>query len=267
MTIVGISLSFTGVGAIVGVPLALAGAGIGVAGGATTGLTVAVEHLLQKYGIEEVQRDLTLDHFKAEQIKVVLVRAAVNPEFAERWQIDPSQIIGASNILPRLAKLGVTTAAGVRLAYGIGRATTTVGLHVAGLVLAAAVIPLDLAQMVVSSIRIHKKEPSKVVKDIRKMADDLEKQLRIYLIVECYFQLVHTNAGEWAYVVIRPKMMQHFKDALADGFNMEQLERFGEIIESGEGDIPSEVRKKIQDEWYSPYDEVLAEALEEELTY
>jgi len=265
MAMVGIGLSFTGVGAFVGVPLAITGAGVGVAGGATTGITAVVETVLQKDGVQEVQEDLQLDYFKSEQIKVILVRGALNPDFAERWQIDASNLINAGNIIPRLVKLGVTTAAGVRVALGIGRAATTTGLHVAGLVLAAAVIPLDLAQMIISSIRIHKKEPSKVVKEILDLADSLEKQLRLFLIGDGYFQFIYTNDGQWAYIQIHARKMKQFKDGLVHGYTLAQLEGYGVIVETGEGEVPSDIERKMQDEWYSYYDEMVAQALQEEL--
>ena len=70
------------------------------------------------------------------------------------------------NILPKSAKLGVTTAAGVRVAYGMGRAASTAGLYIAGFVLAASVIPLDLGQMIISSIRVNKEVQFKVINDI-----------------------------------------------------------------------------------------------------
>ena len=265
MAIVGLSLSLTGFGAFVGVPLAITGAGIGVAGGATTGVTIGIEAFLQKIGITEAENYLALDYFKSEQIKVLLMRASMNPQFAERWQIESSQFLTAGAILPRLAKLGVTTAAGVRVAFGMGRAATTAGLHVAGFVLAAAVIPLDLTQMIISSIRVHKKEPSKVIKDIMSIADKLEKQLRVFLIGEGYFQFIYTNDGHWMYVIIHAEKLTLFKDGLRNGFTVAQLKEFGDVVESGEGDVPDCKRKRIQHEWYSCYDELVAEALQEEL--
>ena len=264
MTIVGLSLTFTGVGAIVGVPLALTGAGIGIAGGATSGITCAVEAFLHKHGIQDVQKQLDLDYFKAEQIKVVLARAAVNSEFAEQWNINSSQFLAAGTILSKLAKLGVTTATGARVAFGIGRATTTAGLHVAGFVLAAAAIPLDLAQIILSSIRVHVKEPSKVIKDIMSIADDLEKELRIFLISEGYFQFIYTNDGHWVYIIIDTEKLTQFKNQMIDGFTLEQLRRFGDVVESGEGDVPATIRLRIQDEWYSHYDKMVAEVLKKD---
>ena len=265
MTIVGLGLTFTGVGAIVGVPLALTGAGTGIAGGATAGITVAVEQVLKDHGIKDVQKDLILDYFKSEQIKVLLTRAAQNPQFARRWQINSAHLISAGNILPGLAKLGVTTAAGVRIALGIGRAATTTGLHVAGLVLAAAVIPLDLAQMIVHSIKIHKKEASQTVKDIMHLADRLEKELRIYLIEGKYFKFLYTIDGHWAYIAVYAEKLKQFNEKFEDGFDLAQLKRFGNVVEYGEGEVPSIVQKRIQDEWFLPYDELIAQTLEQEL--
>jgi len=265
LAIVGISLSFTGVGAFVGVPLAITGAGVGAAGGATTGISAVVGAVLQKNGVQEVQEDLQLYYFKSEQIKVILVRAAKNPNFAKKWNIHASHLIDVGKVIPRLVKLGVTTAAGVRVSLGIGRATTTTGLHVAGFVLAASVIPLDLAQMIISSIRIHKKEPSNVVKDILDLADSLEKQLRLFLIEGGYFQFINTNDGQWAYIRVHARKLNQFRNELVHGYTLAQLEGYGVIVEKGEGEVPSDIEKKMQDEWYSHYDEMVAQAPQEEL--
>ena len=262
---VGLGLSLTKGGERVGVPLALAGAGIGAAGGATTGIACTIEDILRRHGIQRVQEDLTLDYFKAEQIKVLLIRAAQNPKLAKRWQINSAQFASAGNILPMLANLGVTTTAGIRVALGVGRAAATTGLHVAGLVLAATMIPLDIAQMVTSSIKFHKKKASKVVKDILELADSLEKDLRIYLIEGGHFQFVYTNDGQWVYITVFAEKLVQFKEKVEDGFTLAQLERFGTIVESGEGEVPSQVQKTIQDEWYSHVDEMIARALEEQL--
>ena len=265
MTIVGLGLSLTGVLAPVGVPLAIAGAGVGIAGGATTGITVAVESVLKKLGIQEVQEDLRKDYFKAEQIKVLLSRAALNPQLAKKWQIDVAEAVSAGNLIPKIAKLGLTTAAGIRVALGVGRAATTAGLHIAGLIFAAAVIPLDLAQLVISSMKVHRKEPSELIKDLRSTADTLERELKVYLIDRGHFQLIHTIDDHWVYIVVHAENLVKVKQQCKYGMVFADMERYGAIIESGEGDLPDDIKKKMQTEWYLYYDTFLAETLQESL--
>ena len=255
LTIVGLALSLSGVGAAVGIPLAITGAAIGAAGGATTGISAAVEGVLKRNNIKAVQESLNIDNFKAVQIRTLLQRAAQSTELAKVWQIDSALLLGAARVLPGLAKFGVTTAAGADIAFGISRAAATAGLHVAGLVLAAAVIPLDLTQMIISSIRIHKKDPSKVIKDLKDIANRLEHKLRKYLIEQQCFECIYTVDGHWAYIVIDYEKKALFAERVQEGCTVEELEDFGEVIESGENEVPEEIMQKMQDEWYSHRDE------------
>ena len=254
LTIVGLALSLSGVGAAVGIPLAITGAAIGAAGGATTGISATVEGVLKRHNIKAVQESLNIDNFKAVQIQTLLQRAAQSTELAKVWQID-SALLGAARVLPGLAKFGVTTAAGADVAFGISRAAATAGLHVAGLVLAAAVIPVDLTQMIINSIKIHKKDPSKVIKNLKDIANNLEHKLRKYLIEQKCFEFIYTIDGHWAYIVIDYEKKVLFEERLQDGCTVEELEDFGEIIESGENEVPEEIMQKMQDEWYSHRDE------------
>ena len=254
LTIVGLALSLSGVGAAVGVPLAITGAAIGAAGGATTGISATVEGVLKRNNIKAVQENLNIDRFKAVQIRTLLGRAAQCTELAKAWHIDSALLFGAGRVLPGLAKFGVTTAAGADMAFGISRAAATAGLHVAGLVLAGAVIPLDLTQMIISSIRIHKKDPSKAIKDLKDIANRLEHKLRKYLIEQEYFHQVYTIDGHWAYIVINDDKKVQFLERLQEGCTLDELDDFGEVIESGENEVPEEIEQKMQDEWYSHKD-------------
>lgn len=266
MGIVGLSLSLSGVGAVVGVPLGIAGMSVAAAGGLVAGITMIVEAILKKVGIDEIQEDLQIDYFRAEQIKVLISRAALDARFADRWHFDTFDVVYVAGFLPRIAKLGLASAAGIRVAFGIGRAATTTGLHVAGLVFAAVLIPVDLAQMVISSIRIHKKKPSQIIQDIRANADILEKELKVFLIDGGYFNLIFTIDGQWAYVAVFAAKLKEFKRQVFDGLTMEQLRVHGEVIEEGDRIgpvVPNSIRKKMQEEWYQHYDEHLAKILSE----
>ena len=260
LAIVGISLSFTGVGAIAGVPIAATGAGIGVAGGITTGVTVVVETVLKKIGIKQVEEDLKRDFFNAERIKIILSRAADDPDFAARWQIDLVDGVAVANLIQKVAKLGITTAIGMLRAVG---RVATAGLHVAGLVLSAIVIPFDIAQLIFSSIKIHTKKPSALIEDFRSKADTLEKDLKVFLIENGNFQLVFTRDGWWTYIVVNQRQLRSFRQRIENDLIFAQLEEFGDIIESGKGDIPTSIQQKMQDEWYSHHNELKQQILKE----
>ena len=264
LTITGIVLTLTGVGAAVGVPMAITGAAVGAAGGATTGISSVVEATLQRRGLKEVQEDLNRDRYLAEQTLDLLQRAPDDPELVRRWNIDPSLVANLGRVLPGFAKVGVTSAVGVQVGLGLLRTTATTGLHVAGLALAAAVIPFDLGQMIISSIKIHKKKPSTVVKELHDIANGLEHELRRYLIAQDFFQLIYTTDGYWAYIVIDPDEKLLFDAKLDLGCTAIELEEFGEIIESGENDVPEDIKQKIYDEWYSHCEEERDEFSHEE---
>ena len=256
LAIVGLALSLSGVGAVAGVPLAISGASIGIAGGATTGITSVVEGVLKRNGIKEVSSELRLDRVKAIRLKVLCLRAAKDRALAERWNITSSQAFSVVRALPGAVKFGVTTAAGVKLAIAAGQAAARASLHITGIVFAAALIPIDLGQMIISSIRVHKKKPSDVINEIASMADDLEKQLRIYLIEEGYFNQIFTNDGHWAYIVINVLKLNEFNEGKDGGYNLKQLQEYGEVIESSKGRVvPTSLKEKIQNEWYSHYKE------------
>ena len=255
LTISGIILTLTGVGAAVGVPMAITGAAVGAAGGATTGISSVIEASLQRRGLKEVQEDLNRDRYLAEQTLELLDRAPDDPELVRRWNIDHSLVANLGRVLPGFAKVGVTSAVGVQVGLGLLRTTATTGLHVAGLALAGAVIPFDLGQMIVSSIKIHKKKPSTVVKELHDIANSLEHELRRYLIAQDFSKLIYTTDGYWAYVVIHPDEKLLFDAKLDLGCTVIELEEFGEIIESGEDDVPEDVKQKMYDEWYSHVDD------------
>ena len=181
MAVSGVALSITGIGAVVGVPLLLAGAGIGVAGVATVGIATAIEQLLNNYGVQSVQGGLSSDHFKAEQVKILLMRAAMNPQFAQRWKIASSQLHDIKNCFEQRSKCADGTVDATGAVDYISGEGLSASVPIVDLALAAAIIPLDLTQMIITSAEQHEKDLSKVVDDIAKMAEDLDKQLQQYM--------------------------------------------------------------------------------------
>ena len=95
------------------------------------------------------------------------------------------------------------------ISRGVARAVETAGLHIAGLAVAASLIPLDLYQMIVSSIKIHHKKLSEIVQGIFTTADDLETELKLFLITEHYFLQWPTTVTATAnYSQHKPKCSQ-----------------------------------------------------------
>ena len=264
MGLAGLGLSSTGIGSVVGVPLSLAGMGLATAGGITSGGAIVVESLLKKQGIENVQDDLNKDYFRAQQIKILLSRAAVDTKLAQKWKFRGFDIVHLGGLIARTAKLGLTATAGIRAfaqatAMGIGRATTTTGLHVAGLVFAAALIPLDIMQLIVSSIRLHRNKPSKVIQDVIDISDRLEKEMKIFLIDGNYLHLVHTADSKWCYIAIYASKMKDFESSNQCEMTLNEFKSIGHVIEQGEGPtVPDEKISKIHEEWNLFYHEYLA---------
>jgi hypothetical protein len=246
------------------VPLSLAGMGLATAGGITSGGAIVVESLLKKQGIENVQDDLNKDYFRAQQIKILLSRAAVDTKLAQKWKFRGFDIVHLGGLIARTAKLGLTATAGIRAfaqatAMGIGRATTTTGLHVAGLVFAAALIPLDIMQLIVSSIRLHRNKPSKVIQDVIDISDRLEKEMKIFLIDGNYLHLVHTADSKWCYIAIYASKMKDFESSNQCEMTLSEFKSIGDVIEEGEGPtVPDEKISKTHEEWNLFYHEYLA---------
>ena len=74
------------------------------------------------------------------------------------------------NVISLFAKLATTPAALAKvIAAGVVRATGTVGLHIAGIVISALLIPVDLIQLIVSSVKLHRRSKSEVVINTEKI--------------------------------------------------------------------------------------------------
>ena len=266
LRIVGLGLSLCPGGGLVGGPLTLAGAAVGTAGAASNSLTKAVEIVFQRKGIKKVQEALNMDRYKAQQMHILLQRATINPDFAEVWNIDPVLIANIDRVLPGFAKVSLASSntktvvateatkaavAGARFANRFGHHVATAGRHIAGIIQAAAILPLNIVQIVTTSIRIHKKKQSKLVNSINSTANRLEHELRKYLIGEGYFQLINTLDGNWAYIVIHVNKKLEFDEKFEQGLTLKELNEFGEIAESGEGEVPDRIQCIMYNGWYS----------------
>ena len=180
MAILGWGLTFTGFGALLGVTLGTVGTAFAGTGGMATTIGIIVESVLKKNRIDEIERDLQEDRFRSEQITILLRRAAQDRNFARRWNIDQKDAASIVSAISQTIK-ACHAARGVRTAVSVGtaltRASAKTGLRMASVVFHAVFIPIDLVQMIHSSIKIHKKEPSELVKMLKDTADNLEKDL------------------------------------------------------------------------------------------
>ena len=264
IAVVGLSLSASGVGAAVGAPLGISGAAIAGAGGLFAGFTVVVENVLKKIRIDEIERHLQEDNFRSEQIKVLLGRAAQDLSFAEKRNIKHHDAASFVAMIPRAVKVGLATTAGVRVAAaisrGVARAAGTAGLRIAGLVIAASLIPVDLYQMIVSWIKIHHNRLSEIVQAIFTTGNHLEMELKLFLIAGHYLQPIHCidkdNNRRWVYLVISPRYLDAVLKDLESNrtFAYEDVIKLGEVLEEGFGvAVPQYIIEKIDKNWYSLY--------------
>ena len=178
MVIVGGSLCLTGAGAVAGVPLLVAGSSVGIGGGLTVAGSIVVESLLKSHRLEGINEHLQRDYFKSVQLRILIGRAAVDPKFASRLGLPSEDATSLVALLPRAAKL---TGTGVLCANAAARVLTrgaTAGMHVAGIICAGILIPIDLWQLVESSLKLHHRDVSRMIEAMLRFVSDLEEQLR-----------------------------------------------------------------------------------------
>ena len=169
--------------------MGFAGVGIATAGGVIASGAIVIEAVLKKLGIKSIEGDLQMDYFRAQQINVILCRASIDVSLANKWI--SHDIANLGGFVGKLAKIGVTVVGGAltvgartvsrTIALGAGRTAAFTGLHIAGLTLAAAMIPIDLWLMITSSIKVHKKQPSLIVEEMQHISNKLEEELNKYL--------------------------------------------------------------------------------------
>ena len=150
-------MSLTGFGAIAGLPLAVAGAVVGSVGGLTVSGGIMRETLVKNKQLQSASKHLQAHYFHSMQLRILIGRSTTTS-----------------------AALAKVTAAGV------ARATGTVGLHIRGIVISALLIPVDLIQLIVSSVNLDLRSKSEVVINTEKIADDLENELWFLLKDKSY---------------------------------------------------------------------------------
>lgn len=252
-------MSLTGIGAIAGVPLALAGGAVGGAGGLVVGGGILGEIIAKNMELKDANAHLQSDYFHSMQIRILIGRAAHDEAFADRLNISAKDALGFVSIAGRTAKVTVATANFVKsLATGVARGAGTAGLHIAGIAISAVLIPLDLYQMITSAIKVHTKEKAEVAKKLEEIAQDLRTGLSSILKSEKY-ELVELERQD--------DQKKHHAFLLAvDGseinteqkFNpsIEEIERDFVVVMRNEGDkLDSEQYQEIIDLWMKDFDD------------
>jgi len=168
----------------------MAGAAVGGVGGLVVGGGVIGEMIAKNNELKGANEHFRQDYFHSMQLRILLGRAAQNPNFAERFNIKLEDAAGFASFIGRAAKVGVATGNLVKsISIGVARGVGTVGLHVAGIVISVALVPIDLFQMIQSALRIHSKEKAEIAVDLENIAADLETEL-IPILKEREYELV-----------------------------------------------------------------------------
>ena len=252
-------MSLTGIGAIAGVPLALAGGAVGGAGGLVVGGGILGEIIAKNVELKDANAHLQADYFHSMQIRILIGRAAHDEEFADRLNISAQDAVGFVSIAGRTAKVTVATANFVKsLATGVARGAGTAGLHIAGIAISAVLIPLDLYQMITSAIKVHKKEKAEVAKKLEEIAKDLRTGLFSILKSENYelveFKRQDSEKKHHAFLLAIDKS----EISAEQKFNpsIDEIERDHVIILRNEGDqLDSEQYQEIIDMWLKDFDD------------
>ena len=205
LSIVGISLTLTGFGSAVGAPLSITGICIAISGALTTSGAAVTDTILKNIELKSINEDLKMDYFRSQQVNVLICRASKDASLSNKWKAH--NFVELGGIIMNLAKIGVSIGGGAmklgantatRIApmasgqaiYASTNASTyasavtdavACSLNIASITFASLTLPLDIWIIVTNSIRVHKKKPSKVIRDIRNIANNLEKDLNKYM--------------------------------------------------------------------------------------
>ena len=214
-----------------GIVVSLVGAGIGGAGGLVMSGSKVVDIILEKLGLKEVQETIeddrkacselqkqldALENFissLAEFLKplhddAVLLRELEGSGFEFLSQRISYEEIGASTeervefgarFFRAATSAATISASAAATAGAVARSAAIAGTraaHVAGSVISAALLPLDITLLVKSSLELHRGSTSAAVQDIRRILDELEcpEEGEIQGLVESFIDAKFTEA-------------------------------------------------------------------------
>ncbi|XP_078346245.1 uncharacterized protein LOC144631638 [Oculina patagonica] len=184
----GFGLSFVTFGA----SLVLCGVGLvmGAAGGLTNVGSSMAEAFIQKKTFDTVQKIIEEDREATEAIQKLLEQSEQTiKQRLNQWLKKLKMGSRGANILKTCAetgyKIGVRVGAASKGGEALFKSLSVAGrvAHVGGFVFNAALLPLDIYTLVTNSMEIdasrkgNKDKETEVVKQLRKITDDLEREL------------------------------------------------------------------------------------------
>ena len=192
-----------------GIVVSLVGAGIGGAGGLVMSGSKVVDIILEKLGLKEVQETIEDDRKACSELQkqlddlenfisslaeilkplhddAVLLRELEGSGFEFLSQRISNEEIGASTeervefgarFFRAAISAATISASAAATAGAVTRSALLAGTraaHVAGSVISAALLPLDITLLVKSSLELHRGSTSAAVQDIRRILDELQ---------------------------------------------------------------------------------------------
>ena len=193
----------------VGIVVSIVGAGIGGAGGLVMSCSKVVEMILEKLGLKEVQAAIEDDREACSELQKQLdswdnfissLAEFLKPLHDDAVLLRELQGSGFECLSQRISYEEISASTEERVEFGtrfFGAATSTATIsasaaatagavarsaaiagmraaHVAGSVISAALLPLDITLLVKSSLELHRGSTSAAVQDIRRILDKRE---------------------------------------------------------------------------------------------
>ena len=213
-----------------GIVVSLIGAGIGGAGGLVMSGSKVAEIILTKLGLKDVQQAIdedreactdlqqqldTLESFISDLARflkplhddAVLMRELEGSGFEFLHGLFPNdyttsaeeKVEFGARFFRTITSAATVSASAVATAGALARSAALAGTraaHIAGSVISAALLPLDITLLVKSSLELHRGSTSKIVEDIRKILEELEcpEEKEIELLVESFIDEKFTEA-------------------------------------------------------------------------
>lgn len=213
-----------------GIVVSLIGAGIGGAGGLVMSGSKVVEIILTKLGLKDVQLAIDEDREACENLQqqldslesfiselagflkplhddAVLMRELEGSGFEFLHGLFPKdyttsaeeRVEFGARFFRTLSSAATVSASAFATASAVARSAALAGTraaHIAGSVISAALLPLDITLLVKSSLELHRGSTSKAVEDIRKILEELEcpDEKEIEMLVEGFIDEKFTEA-------------------------------------------------------------------------
>ena len=174
-----------------GIVVSLVGAGIGGAGGLVMSGSKVVEIILEKLGLKEVQAAIEDDREACSELQKQLdslenfissLAEFLKPLHDDAVLLRELEGSGFEFLSQRISneEIGASTEERVEFGARFFRAARSAAIagtraaHVAGSVISAALLPLDITLLVKSSLELHRGSTSAAVQDIRRILDEHE---------------------------------------------------------------------------------------------